>query len=400
MIHVSQHWIDTNAQPFVGITSMEGTIFDLHRPSVGHYYSKQYFKSVEIVQHGDILSGAITTIESTIIIDNSIGNNVVSADDIQKLNSEQFHLSYGFDSSGRIEDYRHFISDTIINDDAGTVTFQCKCVLGFMTAEYSGITTGTAAQIAEAAFQQAENDNSVPRNSTFGFQYEYDDSLSNIDIILGSGYTIIEVLQLIANACRCVIFVDRFSKIYIKPRNAAICNYAIPRLLQYKKATVTVDPPIHGAKVTYHGGSAADYSSTVLYGGLQTADNPALVATSGTEGSALAAHILSELSDHPQTVTGTFRADPRAELFDVVQVEYNNSVRAVVLTDLKYTYNGAWLGEFTGRDMGEGIISDDESIDVYNTMTEYLASVENGRGSYQPYTSDYDTFEAYIEGGE
>lgn len=53
---------------------------------------------------------------------------------------------------------------------------------------------------------------------------------------------------------------------------------------------------------------------------------------------------------HREIVSGEFRADPRLELFDVVTVETKYGIlRPVMITYLKYTYNGAFRGVYEGK---------------------------------------------------
>jgi hypothetical protein len=51
-----------------------------------------------------------------------------------------------------------------------------------------------------------------------------------------------------------------------------------------------------------------------------------------------------------KTVSGEFRADPRLDLYDIVNVEdrYGNLL-PVVITNIKYTYNSSFKGSYTGR---------------------------------------------------
>ena len=51
-----------------------------------------------------------------------------------------------------------------------------------------------------------------------------------------------------------------------------------------------------------------------------------------------------------EVVSGEFRADPRLELFDCVQVETKYGVISpVMLTRIKYTYSGSFRGEYEGK---------------------------------------------------
>lgn len=54
-----------------------------------------------------------------------------------------------------------------------------------------------------------------------------------------------------------------------------------------------------------------------------------------------------------EKVSGEFRADPRLELFDVVTVETKHgSVSPVMITYLKYTYNGSFRANYEGKTCG------------------------------------------------
>lgn len=53
---------------------------------------------------------------------------------------------------------------------------------------------------------------------------------------------------------------------------------------------------------------------------------------------------------HREVVSGEFRADPRLELFDVVTVESKYGVISpVMITYIKYTYNGSFHGAYEGK---------------------------------------------------
>lgn len=58
--------------------------------------------------------------------------------------------------------------------------------------------------------------------------------------------------------------------------------------------------------------------------------------------------------EHREIVSGEFRADPRLELFDCVKVETKYGVLSpVMLTYLKYTYNGAFRAMYEGKVVDE-----------------------------------------------
>ena len=231
MIPVSNksEWIRANAGIMCPITTMSGYIYRVSPSPIYYNWSKDRFKSIKFNMHGDILSGSITSYEAIIEVDNStlkIDNvetsPIVSKDDLKKLNGLQFYLEYGFESVSDITDLRFFVFDTQINTEQETVVFTVKSELAFMTNPYDYTNNpwaGTAYEIAEYALEQARNDRSVPK-TVLGFDYELDESLNNIQIRLDSqDYSIIEVLQIVANAAKCIIRVDNASKIFIEPRN-------------------------------------------------------------------------------------------------------------------------------------------------------------------------------------
>jgi len=48
-------------------------------------------------------------------------------------------------------------------------------------------------------------------------------------------------------------------------------------------------------------------------------------------------------------LSGEFRADPRLDVLDRITVVSKYSSSPLYITDIKYTYNGAFRGSFSGR---------------------------------------------------
>jgi hypothetical protein len=62
---------------------------------------------------------------------------------------------------------------------------------------------------------------------------------------------------------------------------------------------------------------------------------------------------------HREVVSGEFRADPRLELFDTVTVESRfGEITPVVITNLKYTYDGSFHATFTGRRISADLLEE------------------------------------------
>lgn len=397
-------WIRANAGIMCPITTMRGYISRI-MPPLNYDFTKDRFKSVSFDMHGDLLSGAITSYEATIEIANStlkINNveqyPVIAKIDLKKLNNLQFYLEYGYESIGYITDLRFFIADSQINTERETVIFTVKSVLSFMTSPYDYANNpmqGTAYEIAQSALEQAKYDSSVPK-TVLGFDYELDESLNNCQISLDSqDYSIIEVLQVVANAAGCIIRVDHTSKVFVEPRNADVQDYSISRFIQYSTPQEEVDPHISGCAL-YCSGGGARVPSGVSGGKYETLTNMSLVY-SASSALSLAQLVVNELALNPTVLSSRFRADPRLELFDVVQFQNGSDVRKAVVTDLSLSFNGAWTGDVKARDNGsDAIDAGQRKIDVYNTMMEYIAAKMNGTGSYQPYTESFESLVEYL----
>ena len=72
-----------------------------------------------------------------------------------------------------------------------------------------------------------------------------------------------------------------------------------------------------------------------------------------------------------EVVSGEFRADPRLELFDTVTVESTyGEITPVVITNLKYTYNGSFRATYTGKKVDSGLINLAVDGEVHWTISD------------------------------
>ena len=103
---------------------------------------------------------------------------------------------------------------------------------------------------------------------------------------------------------------------------------------------------------------------------------------------------------HREVVSGDFRADPRLELFDVVQVETKyGTLSPVMITYLKYSYNGSFRCSYEGKVIdGQGQIptpdpdpNPDQGTDLVNLIpisTDTNGSIFNTTGYKSGYRID------------
>jgi hypothetical protein len=81
-------------------------------------------------------------------------------------------------------------------------------------------------------------------------------------------------------------------------------------------------------------------------GNVQTVDNPLIVSSSVANA---VAEWCRDCLKNRKIISGEFRADPRLDALDTITVVSKYGSNAVQVTNIKYTYGGAFRGTFTGR---------------------------------------------------
>ena len=96
----------------------------------------------------------------------------------------------------------------------------------------------------------------------------------------------------------------------------------------------------YGGENPYEGEAVSD-------GETQTVTNDYIYTEQAAQ--AVAAWVKDVLTSR-KTVSGEYRADPRLDLYDVIVVESKyGHITPVVITSIKYTFNGAVRGTYEGR---------------------------------------------------
>jgi hypothetical protein len=197
--------------------------------------------------------------------------------------------------------------------------------------------TGTLKQLVANAVASAD----LPGD----FEIVIDDRLEEYTAQVSQGSTVAEVIQMCANASGCVVWQDRNAVLRIEPLHCALCDYRIKSNVSYRHPEIELSKPLKAVSVAY--GSANHVLAVGTSGETQTVNNP-LVNT--VEQAAMIAEWVKGTLETRRTVTGEFRADPRLDLFDIVQIESKYGLIApVAITNIKYTYSGAFRGSYTGR---------------------------------------------------
>lgn len=321
--------------------------------ALGHILtlSKRDILSYTHEQHGDLNSGEVPKNSIEFSLDNIDGRwNPSNPVGMEKYLSERqkVMVRYGMNVNGAVEWINagvFYLSEWRAPSNGLEATFSARDVFEYLlNTPYTGVTTGTLKELTEAAFEVAD----IPADVKIILS-EYLDSYSST-LPADTEYTCAEVVQMCANAACCVIFQDRFGALHVERLDTADSGYMIPASLSYAHPEIELSKQLKSVSVHVY---IPENEGVVLdrkvgpAGETQTVNNP-LVANADQAG-AVATWVQDTLENR-RSVKGEYRADPRLDLFDIVRVESKyGMIEPVAITHIKYTYNGAYAGSYTGR---------------------------------------------------
>lgn len=198
----------------------------------------------------------------------------------------------------------------------------------------------TLEELATSAFQQS----GLPTAAGGGNRWIIDPSLSAISVELPDdfSYTCAEVVQLCANAACCVFYQDREGMLHVEPLADILTDYVINEFNSYSNAEYTISKELQSVNVNDGMGMAENISS----GEIQTISNP-LIQTETVAGN-VAAWVKDILANR-KTLSGEYRSDPRLDALDKITVTNKYASNTVFITNVRYSYNGAFQGSYEGR---------------------------------------------------
>lgn len=346
---VTTAWEDTNRSLFTrkaNVTiSIEG-VDESHSP----FIRSDQIISLSHTKSGDILSGALTQDKITFVVDNSDDQFSYDDDDTQtKYKNARARLYDGFmneagDMYDTINGGVYYISEFAINPSGKQVTFTAQSIIAFMTERYAG-TYGikSAKALLAKVIEQANTSKGVPASN---IQTDYDPVLEDVtmEILSTDDYSLAQVLQLIANSCGCVLYVDRSGTICIKKLDDKSTHYVLARKFLYQHLNVQYVERIGNVALqTNHGSSIFHTDNTGDdIGGEISASNPIL--KDDTQSAVLTQYMYDTLSVGRKKFTANLRFDPAVDIFDIIIVPNGRKVNAAIVTDVSVTYSGIWKG--------------------------------------------------------
>lgn len=345
-------------------------------------YTKRDLMSFTHQQTGSLVSGELPKNHIEFTLDNSDGKwNPSNPKGLERYLSERLRITlrYGFGINGVVEWIPggvFYLSEWRTSTNGLNATFKARDILEYMLDKpYTGRVSGTLYEIAERAIAEAKIPADPYKDAeefTLGTSklgsavlgavvvsgIEISESLKNYsvgDIEYKGNETIAVILQKCANAAGCVMYQDRGGVLRIEKLSYNDTGYLIKRKVSYSYPEISYSRPMKEVAVTYLGNDVAIYPFGA-FGETQTVNNE-FIATK-EQAQSVAKWVCDSLRSR-QKIEGEYRGDPRIDLFDVVRVENKyGTIEGVVLTDIRYTFAGAFRTVYSGyvRGVGDSVV--------------------------------------------
>ncbi len=320
---------------------MEAIVFGVQK-----VYEKRDIMGYSATMSVDPLSAELPKSEIRFEIKNLNGEyNPDNPQGIEKylMERQTVAVSYGYSLEDGVEWIPggvFYLSEWETPQNGITATFTARDALEFMTDTYTGQTTGTLYRIAKTAFQQANLPSLADGSDCWRIHPSLEGMCFSNEVDI-SGYSIAEVLQCVANAACCVLYQDRKGQFHIEPLPIRMTDYSIDRFNSYGHSELVLTKPLKAVEV-----NQGQHLLTVDRSGeTQPVVNPLISDARAPEVARWVADILS----NRRTLSGEFRVDPRLDPMDIVTNVNQFSESRVLITDVKFSYNGAFRGTYEGR---------------------------------------------------
>ena len=330
-----------------------------------HIYSKSKLISYTHKQTVDPISTALPKAEIKFAIDNSDGAyNPYNLNGLSKylMERQKVQTRYGLKLDGNTMEWINggtfYLSEWYAKQNGLTADFAARDVLEFMSAHYkdtvSKVTQRTLSSLANEVLTMAN----LPLTDTGERNWELNfGRLSSISTNAPiPDDTIANCLQLIANAGRCVLYVDRNGKLHIEPIGETNDEYVMTSFNTYSKPEISLSKSLKAVVVkcyTYTDGEKGIESSTKdvtisigTDGEIITIDNPLITSEDMAQD---VGEWVGNYLKNRMTLKADMRADVRLDALDKITNEHEYGSNNVCVTDVEYKFNGAFRGNVEGR---------------------------------------------------
>lgn len=188
-------------------------------------------------------------------------------------------------------------------------------------------------------------------------------------------------IQMCAHKGGCTMWQTSDGKLWITSPKRTLTDYVVSGVVEYGQPSMELAKPLKQLVIKTHPRwrvegmyDGVPQSNEEVYnigtsGDVITIDNPYLLSTELDDSVDYLVEEYSQWWKHRGMLSGEFRADPRLELFDVISVESKyGMISPVMVTYVKYTYNGSFRGQFEGKILDATLVATTSSANVEEVM--------------------------------
>lgn len=263
------------------------------------------------------------------------------------IEKQTLKVKYGYHLNGAIEWIKagvFYMSEWETPANGLEATFTARDALEFCADRYCGPRSGTLLSIVQAALTQSGIEAStvvLDEAALTAVSTDFSEDESE--------YSCAEVLQMCANAARCCLWQCRNGFLRMTAMGVELTDYVIGQLADgvnnsFTHPEFSLTKELKSVEVNNGMGTAANS----LSGNIQSVDNPLIVSPDVANA---VAEWCRDCLKNRKIVSGEFRADPRLDALDTITVVSKYGSSPVQITNVKYSYSGAFRGTFTGRVM-------------------------------------------------
>lgn len=328
-----------------------------HRPRIERFYlgAMEIYTKSDLLKYShtqsvDLLSTELPKNQIVFSLDNSsdVWNPDNPVGNVRYLmDRQEVSVRYGFKLPNGVEWIpagTFWISEWDTPTNGLEVTFTARDILEFLNVQYTGPRIGTLYDIALAALSQVD----LPAKEDGGPRYSVDEALKTISTDFSGdddAYTVAVILQMVANAGQCVMHQNRDGILKIERYQRNMSDYEISQDISYTHPERVMTKPPHSVAVN----NDLWIENITPSGEAITISNPLI---SQQDNASYVARWASAVLSRRNLVRGSYRPDPRLDVLDIISIQskYSRNFVAAV-TEITYEYNGAFKGEYVGREI-------------------------------------------------
>jgi hypothetical protein len=331
---------------------------------INKVYSKTELFGYTHKQSVDPISTSLPKTGITFSVDNAEGEyNPYNERGLAKylMERQEVKARYGLKlNDGSVEWIKggtFYLSEWYAKQNGLTAEFEARDLLELMQgsySEYHDATSRTLYALAEKVLRAAN----LPLNTDGTVKWIIDEALKSIETTATlPNDTFANCLELIANAGRCVLYQDRDGMLRIEPLTFEVTDYAISAFNSYSKPEMTLAKPIKQVDVNQYyywvvdsemhtNATRVETYVVGTVGETVVVDNPLI--TDPSVAKAVAEWVGTYLKNRI-TLDTSWRADVRLDALDLVTSENSYNTNNIRMTEVEFTFNGAFRGKGEGR---------------------------------------------------